>query len=345
MIADDDYDVELGRVGNGVNGRAIVEQQNGNVDEPRVGNKAASFLPSLDATTATATPIPGGPETAVAGAVEKNNFPSTLSGVAPLKKALSDPNVIPMRKYSAGSIGGREITIGPRKQLSISWCNLSVTVARRQTIQEKCIQPMRFKSSPDEPVSILSNCSGLVKSGQVLAIMGASGSGKTTLLDCLANRLRSGKVVGNVFYGGKKRSEKHRRALMAYVAQEDALLGSFTVRETLTMAGRFYFGYAGFSTLADLQERVQEIIDQMGLLSCAETTVGSVFFKGISGGQARRLSIGIELISNPPILLLDECTSGLDSSSAYAIIKNLKNLAFNGWVLYFSLSLSLHSPQ
>ena len=76
-----------------------------------------------------------------------------------------------------------------------------------------------------------------------------------------------------------------------------------------------------------LHDKIEALIESVGLQSCADTIVGSIFFKGLSGGQKRRLSIAVELISSPSILLLDEPTSGLDSASAFAIMNEMRNLA------------------
>ena len=68
-------------------------------------------------------------------------------------------------------------------------------------------------------------------------------------------------------------------------------------------------------------------MSDLGLDVCADTRVGDVFIKGLSGGQKRRLSLGLALISKPSILLLDEPTSGLDAASAFGIMKYLSELA------------------
>ncbi|KAG2519409.1 hypothetical protein JM16_007153 [Phytophthora kernoviae] len=84
-------------------------------------------------------------------------------------------------------------------------------------------------------------------------------------------------------------------------------------------------------------KRVQAVVDDMGLRACEDTMVGDIFHKGISGGQKRRLSIAIELLSDPSILLLDEPTSGLDSASTFNVMKLVSRLAKEGRtiILYF----------
>lgn len=171
---------------------------------------------------------------------------------------------------------------------------------------------------------ILNNVSGRCGAGELTAVMGPSGGGKTTLLEILADRVRSGEVEGSVELNGAAREARAFRAIASYVTQEDSLLGSFTVLETLQMAAKL--SLPSSITNALIHERVESVLDGMGLRSCADTRVGDVFTKGISGGQKRRLSMAIELLSNPSILLLDEPTSGLDSTSTYNIIKLIQNL-------------------
>ncbi|CAK4354690.1 unnamed protein product [Aphanomyces euteiches] len=175
-----------------------------------------------------------------------------------------------------------------------------------------------------EEKHILREVSGRANPGQVTAIMGPSGSGKTTLLDILADRVSSGEITGEIEVNGKPR-DKNFRLMASYVAQEDSLLGSFTVLETLRYAAQL--SVASTVSSKEREARVQEAIDNMGLRSCEDTIVGDIFRKGLSGGQKRRLSIAIELLSHPTILLLDEPTSGLDSASTFAVVKYIANLA------------------
>jgi ABC-type multidrug transport system ATPase subunit len=108
---------------------------------------------------------------------------------------------------------------------SFAWANLEVVVKDRKTRQ---------------PLSILSEASGLVQAGEMLAIMGPSGSGKTTLLNALAHRVAAAGATtkGDILVDGHKASLQMIRDLSSYVEQEDALIGSLTVRETMMFAAR-----------------------------------------------------------------------------------------------------------
>lgn len=186
---------------------------------------------------------------------------------------------------------------------------------------------------------IVNKVSGRSAPGELTALMGPSGSGKTTMLDILADRISSGTISGTIELNGEKRDVKTFRAVTSYVAQEDALLGSFTVLETLQMAAKLSLPSSITHTM--INERVQSVLDEMGLRGCEHTLVGDIFHKGISGGQKRRLSIAIELLSNPSLLLLDEPTSGLDSSSTYNVMKFIKQLCEEGK----NVICTIHQPS
>ncbi|EQC38197.1 hypothetical protein SDRG_04625 [Saprolegnia diclina VS20] len=209
---------------------------------------------------------------------------------------------------------------------TLSWHNLRYTV-----------QPTTLLGKNGPPKTILKNIHGHVSPGQLTAIMGPSGSGKTTLLDILADRVSSGTIEGNIEVNGHTRHSSSFRKMATYVAQEDSLLGSFTVLETLRFAAKISLQDAH----AVQEERVQAAISDMGLTSCANTRVGDLFFKGISGGQKRRLSIAIALLTNPSILLLDEPTSGLDSASTYHIMKYIAKLCAAGRTVV----CTIHQPS
>ncbi|KAG7378531.1 hypothetical protein PHYPSEUDO_009944 [Phytophthora pseudosyringae] len=211
---------------------------------------------------------------------------------------------------------------------TLSWSSLSYTVETKKS--EIC---------PRGKKMILTNVTGRCAPGELTAIMGPSGSGKTTLLDILADRICSGTIKGDVVLNGEKRSEKMFRAVSSYVAQEDSLLGSFSVSETLEMAARLTIS-SGTSVIT-IRKRVQRVIDEMGLRVCEDTMVGDMFHKGISGGQKRRLSIAIEMLSDPSILLLDEPTSGLDSASTYNVVNLMSRLSKEGRTVI----CTIHQPS
>uniref|UniRef100_A0A2N9GNN0 ABC transporter domain-containing protein n=1 Tax=Fagus sylvatica TaxID=28930 RepID=A0A2N9GNN0_FAGSY len=174
---------------------------------------------------------------------------------------------------------------------------------------------------------LLDGLSGYAEPGRIMAIMGPSGSGKSTLLDSLAGRL-SGKVVmtGNVLLNGKKRRLDY--GVLAYVTQEDILLGTLTVRESLTYSAHLRLPTT--MTKEEVDGIVEGTIIEMGLQECADRLIGNWHLRGISGGEKKRLSIALEILTRPCLLFLDEPTSGLDSASAFFVVQTLRNIAHDG---------------
>ncbi|XP_076452738.1 uncharacterized protein LOC143288276 [Babylonia areolata] len=166
---------------------------------------------------------------------------------------------------------------------------------------------------------ILHNISGIVGSGEVLAVMGPSGSGKTTLLNTLGGRIPV--ESGEVTLDGQPLTKKVRKR-MCYVLQQDIFLSKLTLWETLYFAAMVYLPEK--LPRQEKLARVDNIIEVLDLTKCRNTLVGDQFIRGLSGGEKKRLSIACELIKDPDIMLMDEPTSGLDSSTAYMLMLLLK---------------------
>ncbi len=191
---------------------------------------------------------------------------------------------------------------------------------------------------------ILKDINGEFLPRNITAIMGPSGSGKTTLLKLLGGHINSGEFTGDrcingKVIAGKKYDELIRR--QGYVAQENVLLESLTVWQTM-----YYSAILRINSpisMKDKLKRAAKIMDEMGLYGVKDTIVGSGE-RGISGGQRRRLSIALELLSNPAILLLDEPTSGLDSTSSMKLVQLLKRMTRSG-DRGTTVALTIHQPR
>ncbi|OLP77898.1 ABC transporter G family member 22 [Symbiodinium microadriaticum] len=182
-----------------------------------------------------------------------------------------------------------------------------------------------FVESRGTRKDLLKNITAHVRSGEVLAIIGGSGAGKTTLLDSVALEPRPGRRAGQVLLNGQELDATLFRASCAYVAQSDACAPSLTVKETLQFAASLYQGRASH---ADRAKRVQHLLEECGLDACQQVKVGDgVVIRGVSGGQRRRVSLAVELLKRPSVLVLDEPTSGLDSKAAEAIVELLTGIA------------------
>lgn len=157
-----------------------------------------------------------------------------------------------------------------------------------------------------------------------LRATGPSGCGKTSLLDILANRKKqSVNLSGWTCFTDADSTDNG--LFFNYVPQEDSLLGSFTVTETLQYAQAL--GPKHAAAAEDAAAEIGNVISLLGLDVCKDTKVGDIFSKGISGGQKRRLSLAVALLSGPKGLLLDEPTSGLDSASALGVLRALCGIA------------------
>jgi ABC-type lipoprotein export system ATPase subunit len=128
-------------------------------------------------------------------------------------------------------------------------------------------------------------------------IMGPSGCGKTVLLNLLSGRQKTGEFSGLRMVNGEAMSMNRFRAVMqqqGYVRQEDTFFEDLTVRDTLLYSSML--GLPEETSIADKMSRVDSVLAEIGLTGAADAKVGGLKFKGISGGQKRRLSIAIELV-------------------------------------------------
>ncbi|PBP16702.1 ABC transporter [Diplocarpon rosae] len=193
-----------------------------------------------------------------------------------------------------------------------------------------------------KPRAILENVEGIVKAGEMCALMGPSGGGKTTLLNVLAHRdaTSGGRAEGVTLVNGSSPTMHALQRLSCYVEQEDALIGSLSVRETLHFAARL--AHKNSITKADRLSRIDALLDAFGLTHQQHTLIGTPIRKGISGGQKRRLSVAAQLITAPKILFLDEPTSGLDATASYEVISYIKEVSKRNNLIVIA---SIHQPS
>jgi ATP-binding cassette subfamily G (WHITE) protein 1 len=172
---------------------------------------------------------------------------------------------------------------------------------------------------------ILSNVSAEFGSGRITAVMGASGAGKTSLLYAMAGELPPSSFSGTLLVNGEEWAGRRMREISGFVFQDDVLLDTMTVREALWMSATLRLQGV---RREEREGMVSELLEILGLKDCQNTVIGSPStVKGISGGERKRCSIAMELITNPAVLFLDEPTSGLDSLTAYNVVTTLRELA------------------
>lgn len=178
-----------------------------------------------------------------------------------------------------------------------------------------------------EKRQILKSVFGEAKSGEITAIIGQSGAGKTTLLNLLANKLKPGlgKVQGDFYVDNSKinRFKTFIAQNSSYLRQEDTFYDFYTPRQLLRFASKLKLPGPDSSR----EKVINSLIADLNLKSCADEVVGNFEKKGVSGGEKRRISIGLELMNDPSIIFLDEPTSGLDSFTTLLVMGILKKQA------------------
>ena len=186
--------------------------------------------------------------------------------------------------------------------------------------------------------AILKGVSASMPSGSLTAIMGSSGSGKTSVLNTLSKRVAAGRLrtAGDITYNGSSQLSSIRSA---YVMQQDVLLPTLTVRETLHYAAELRLPPP--TTAAERQKIVEDVILELGLKECANTRIGDNDHKGCSGGEKRRTSLAVQMLSNPSVMFCDEVTTGLDAATAFQLVATLKALAVKGRTII----CSIHQPR
>lgn len=170
------------------------------------------------------------------------------------------------------------------------------------------------------------------------AILGPTGSGKSSLLDVLAGRKDPSGLKGEILFDGVPPPDNFK-CMVGYVVQDDVVMGTLTVRENFEFSASLRL--PSKLSRRERNERVDTVIQELGLGHCADTKVGNEFIRGVSGGERKRTNIGMELIISPPVLFLDEPTTGLDANTANSVMMLLKRLAIKGRTIIFSI----HQPR
>lgn len=198
---------------------------------------------------------------------------------------------------------------------------------------------------------VLKNNTGILEPGHLCGIFGPSGCGKTTLLNVLSGRqrgkgrIRSGsswstvRLSGQLFARGLPVPFNYFAGKTAFVYQDNALPPMETPRECL-----LFSAYLRLPRSVPRKERealVERLIEKLNLEDCADRVVGDLLMKGISGGEAKRTAVGVELISNPRMIVLDEPLSGLDSFNAFSLITALRSLAET----HVPVLMTVHQPS
>ncbi|XP_061361318.1 ABC transporter G family member 4 [Gastrolobium bilobum] len=209
----------------------------------------------------------------------------------------------------------------------------SICYTKSTTTNSTIVPPLfLFKHcTTTPPTYILKDVSLTANPSEILAIVGPSGAGKSTLLDILSARTLPSN--GTLSLNSSPINPFTFRKLSSYVPQHDACLPLLTVSETFAFAARLLK-----PKTSDISAIVSSLLTELRLIHLANTRLAH----GLSGGERRRVSIGLSLLHDPAVLLLDEPTSGLDSTSAFKVMQILKSTCVSR---HRTIVLSIHQPS
>ncbi|CAI9273407.1 unnamed protein product [Lactuca saligna] len=180
---------------------------------------------------------------------------------------------------------------------------------------------------------------GKIMPGRITAVMGPSGAGKTTFLNAIAGKAHGCSITGSISVNGKPDSIHSYKKIIGFVPQDDIVHGNLTVEENLWFSAKCRLPAKMLK-----QDRVlvvERVIESLGLQAVRSSLVGTVEKRGISGGQRKRVNVGLEMVMEPSVLILDEPTSGLDSSSSQLLLRALRRETIEG----VNVSMVVHQPS
>ncbi|KAL6433359.1 hypothetical protein ACFW04_006493 [Cataglyphis niger] len=180
---------------------------------------------------------------------------------------------------------------------------------------------------------LLKGVSGQFKSGELTAIMGPSGAGKSTLLNVLAG-YKYTEISGSIDINGQPRVMKKFKKMSCYIMQDDLVQPRLTVLEAMSFAADLKLGRK--KSQSEKHIAINEILATLRLSETRDTLM-----ERLSGGERKRLLIALELVNNPPVIFLDEPTTGLDELSCFCCIDSLQKLARFGR----NVICSIHTPS
>lgn len=175
-----------------------------------------------------------------------------------------------------------------------------------------------------------------VNRGEMVCVMGASGSGKSTLLRCIAGQLQP--TRGEVLLNGQSlyANVDGLKRFISYIPQDDAFDDHLTIEENMSFAAAIRSPHL---SQRDRTRRIEGKLTELGLSERRGNIVGTAVKKTLSGGERKRLNIGLDMISSADVFLFDEPTSGLSSKDSEHVIEIIRSMAHNKIVL-----VTLHQP-
>ena len=195
------------------------------------------------------------------------------------------------------------------------------------------------KTPSGTKLELLKGISGFARPRRLTALMGGSGAGKTTLMDVISGRKTQGEIKGELLVNGAPKNQGAFARRMGYVEQTDIHSPMTTVREALEFSAALRLP----SGATDLQRNglVQETLKMVELEYLQESLVGVPGVSGLTNEQRKRLTIAVELVSNPSVVFLDEPTSGLDSTAARTVVRAMRSVSEAGR----TVMATIHQPS
>uniref|UniRef100_A0A7S0DJA6 ABC transporter domain-containing protein n=1 Tax=Amorphochlora amoebiformis TaxID=1561963 RepID=A0A7S0DJA6_9EUKA len=187
-------------------------------------------------------------------------------------------------------------------------------------------------------LTIMQGVSGRFGVGRLCAVMGPSGAGKSTLFNLITGKAK--RTNGQLYINHKPEELFKYKRLIGFVPQDDVMLRDMTVTDVLTFSARRRL--PSTYTSKQCEEVVAKIVAELEIGHVAESIIGDERKRGISGGQRKRVNIGMELVAKPSLLFLDEPTTGLDASTALDLCQTLKRLCRKDSLTAAAI---IHSPS
>lgn len=187
--------------------------------------------------------------------------------------------------------------------------------------------------------TVLDGVTGSFQAGQLVALMGPSGAGKTSFLNVLCGKASYGTMKGEVWINGDSRDIQDLKPVTGFVPQDDIVYENLTVREHLEYSA--WLRTPRGTSPQIVRGIVDDVLHVMQLEHVQLSLVGSVESRGVSGGQRKRVNIGLELAASPSLIFLDEPTSGLDATSSLQILSSLSKMTQLG----MTIIMTIHQPR